>query len=343
MIRSPKSPRLFSVIALAAAALISCVDELELPPVPDDLEERNKALAEVAVQFERLEKADAGVAESLLEHRDYRVRAKAARRLGALGERASAAVPGLLELLDDERREVRIEAADALGYSDDERAIDPLIETMLDPERKVRFWASKAVGRFGTAAAPRLIEHMSGASPLHNLEFEDEAGKKHTIREAIRWRLIAMGTPAVPYLVLALDHEDWRLRSNTITTLGEIGAKAKAAIPGLIKVLQGDDKRLKVYSARSLGKIGDIDPAVVPALKEAEKDRSQKVSKEAKRALREIKKRADKKKREKKKKKKKKKKPKKKPRPKKPAADKPTGEGAATNKSLTKQVHLSPK
>ncbi len=291
-----------------SVAAISCVSERDLPPVPNDLEERNAALAEVAVQFSALEDAGTAQAAAILGHADPRVRARAARRMGEIGSDATDATPDLIKTLADKDRKVRIETANALGLIGDERAIDPLIKTMMDSDRKVRRWASKAIGRIGKPAILKMVEHLSNKSPLHTLTYKDEIDASHSIREVLRARLAALGKVAMPHIIKGVEHEDRRVKSDCITTLGEIGPDAKESISVLLETLVGSDARLRKLAARTLGKIGDLDPGVIPALTEASKDRDKKVAKEAKASLKAIKKLADKKKKEKEKKKKKKKK-----------------------------------
>ncbi|MCP4678878.1 MAG: HEAT repeat domain-containing protein [Deltaproteobacteria bacterium] len=292
------------LISLLSIAAISCFSERDLPPLPDDLEKRNAALAEVEFQFSALEDAGAARAVSLLEHADYRVRARAARRIGELGGTASDATPVLIKKLTDKDRKVRIETANALGYIGDERAIDPLIKTMMDTDRKVRRWASKAIGRIGEPAIRRMVEHFSSKSPFHTLTYKDEVDTSHSIREVLRKRLATLGKAALPHLIKGVEHENRHVQSQCIMTLGDIGPDAKESIPVLLETLEGNDPRLKKHTAWALGKIGDLDPGVVPALTKASKDRDKKVAKEAKASLKSIKKAIEKKNKKNKKKKK---------------------------------------
>ncbi|MCP4602254.1 MAG: HEAT repeat domain-containing protein [Proteobacteria bacterium] len=309
----------FAVI-FSNAMVFSCIAEYEPPPPPDDLEERNKILAEVAAELELLETADASQALAALEHKDHRVRVRAMKRLDtlrndspdaatdAVSDAVSDAVPLLIDALNSDYRSVRIQAAAVLGNIGDEQAIEALMANMADQDRKVRLWTWKSIRKFGESAIPVMISHLKKTSPLKSLKFTDEVGKKHSISEELRTRMASLGTLALPHLIEALTDEDTRLNRNAASIIGRIGPKAKAAVPDLVLALENsEDTAFRVYTAKSLGKIADMDTSAVPALEKASKDSSKKVAKEAKQALKKIKKR-DAKKRKKKKKKKSKKK-----------------------------------
>lgn len=87
-----------------------------------------------------------GLTEAL-NHKDYRIRKKAAEALGEMG--AKEAIDALIKALKDENYEVRKTAAHALGKIRDAKAIKPLIEALNDESMEVRLEAVKSLKRIG--------------------------------------------------------------------------------------------------------------------------------------------------------------------------------------------------
>ena len=75
------------------------------------------------------------------------VRFNAARALGEI--RDPRAVESILDLLRDQNRTVRLAAARALGYIKDERAVEPLSHALGDRTRMVRNYIAWALGEIG--------------------------------------------------------------------------------------------------------------------------------------------------------------------------------------------------
>ena len=148
--------------------------------------------------------------------------------------------------------DVRIEAANHLGYSGDERAIEPLIEALKNNSfyKSVRSEAADALGILS-----------------------NELGDKRAV---------------VP-LIEALKDDDRRytrcgsVRSSAASSLGKIGDER--AVEPLIEALKDDDEYVAIFAADSLGKIGD-ERAVEPLIKALTDDK--KLRSSAARALGEI-------------------------------------------------------
>jgi HEAT repeats len=79
------------------------------------------------------------------------VRFNAARALGEI--RDPRAVESLLDLLRDQNRTVRLAAARALGFLKDARAVEPLTHTLGDRARMVRNYVAWALGEIGDERA----------------------------------------------------------------------------------------------------------------------------------------------------------------------------------------------
>lgn len=278
------------LLFLFSIFIVSCVPDPVPPPAPEDLEERNQALEELRAKLAFMKQATPEQVQGLLEHRDFRVRARAARRLGEQGNAAAATLPALAKLLRDESREVRIETATALGAIGNEASIEPLLETLVDGERKVRFWGWKAIRRFGSVAYPVLIQHLKADSPYAKRYYKDEAGNKYFFQTELGNRLVALGTEIIPHLTGVLSLTDNSLQVSAIKALAGFGDQARKALPALAEVLtSNDDVKCQIEVIQAMKKIGDIDPVVVPSLLKAAKSPHPKVAKEAKGALQKMK------------------------------------------------------
>ncbi len=94
-----------------------------------------------------------------------------------------------------------------------------------------------------------------------NLEILKTPRLLHAYKKAAIDRLIAIGQPAVPALILALGDDDPSMRAAAVYALGEIGPAAQQAIPALIEALK--NPRIGRAAGLALGRIG---PAAIPAL-----------------------------------------------------------------------------
>lgn len=96
-----------------------------------------------------------------LNHRDYKIRKKAAKALGEM--RAREATDLLIRAIKDENVEVRKAVAYALGRMGDEKAIKPLIEALKDESLDVRTEAAKSLKEIGYKKAAELPKLVSDA------------------------------------------------------------------------------------------------------------------------------------------------------------------------------------
>ena len=83
----------------------------------------------------------------LLDHPNATERARAAMRLGEMGDRH--AVPALIQTLKDREMPVRLAAIEALGKLGDQQAVDSLIAIVHDPNAMVGLSAVEALGNIG--------------------------------------------------------------------------------------------------------------------------------------------------------------------------------------------------
>ena len=103
-----------------------------------------------------------GLAKALKYRREPSARAEAARALGTIGDQRS--VDPLVHSLRDPDREVRFTAAESLGRIGDARAVRQLSEALTDNDWYVRLHAATALGDIGNAGAVEpLIQALKDA------------------------------------------------------------------------------------------------------------------------------------------------------------------------------------
>ena len=186
-----------------------------------------------------------------------------------------------IDLLQDSDWVVRREAVITLGEMADERCVEPLVRALRDGDWQVREAAVEAVAEVGPPAVDMLIRYVRDwesrkyvlralgkindervleplLSYLKSDEFKDDATRA----------LVALGSPAVPKLIEALESGEDFVKKQAILALGDI-ADPQAVDP-LIALLQDDDWMVRLTSASSLEKIGDLRgrAAIKPLMKD---------------------------------------------------------------------------
>ncbi|MCU0662327.1 MAG: HEAT repeat domain-containing protein, partial [Myxococcota bacterium] len=201
----------------------------------------------------------------------------------------SPAVDALIAALSDDDWRVRLKVCVALGAYADQRAIEPLIDTLVDPDRKVRLWAWKALRRLGEPAWMRMYERFAPDPQRKELSFIDESGIKRNLQEMMRGNLVVLGKQGVSVAGQMLASPSPEVRHTAAAILADLGAEAKDATLALIETTKHEDLETRLAAIRALGKIGQADPAVLPALEQLSKDENKRVLDEAKKALTEVK------------------------------------------------------
>ncbi|TRO47571.1 hypothetical protein E2P65_04195, partial [Candidatus Bathyarchaeota archaeon] len=195
----------------------------------------------------------------------WRVRAGAAEVMGCVG--CDAAAGPLLDHLRDERPEVCMRVAEALGKIDwtprddsdrvrflllkgswvelaemGEAAVEPMMEALGDQDKEVRSTAVRVLGRLG---GRRAIDALTRV-----LEAEKD--------ESIRWNAVlilgGMGEEAIGPLVLAMNDPVWEVRESAATSLANMG---EAAFQPLLRALESPHGYTRSRAASALGKMGD--------------------------------------------------------------------------------------
>ncbi|NLE37734.1 MAG: HEAT repeat domain-containing protein [Pirellulaceae bacterium] len=212
----------------------------------------------------------------LLDDPDKRIRGAAADVLRVIGKDATAAVPKLVERLDEGELpristnlviaydEVGLRAAWALGRMGPE-AVTPLIGVLTDKRSSVRSNAACAlqdIGPEAKAAVPFLI-------PL--LRDRDEL-----VRERAIWALCAINGDSVltiPALLECQEDSNFNIRVAATSALGAIRPMAPVALEEVIRALRDEDGDVQRAAAKALARLGDEAIPAIPALTEMLKSR----------------------------------------------------------------------
>jgi len=264
---------------------------------------------------------------------DYGLRESTLHALKDIGPHASTAIPALFKALTayPEQPATRWIAAQALANIG-EAAIPTLKKGTDSGNLYERLWCHAALAKIEGPNSPHLqvlAESMASKNEMASLEAVRGLTMIGSAAKSVLPQIIAamhspttpktdlavllaqMGrdaTPAIPQLVVLLDHSDAMTRQraayalSTIggadlrpavlgvtrmltakegyvremaaTTLGTAGPTAKQAIRPLIECLKDKDQRVRAATATALGKIAPTDATVQSALVEAMKDES---------------------------------------------------------------------
>ena len=257
---------------------------------PTDLKKREATIEDVRDRLEELTKtSDASAVTKLLEHPDYRVRRAAAMKCAELKDATETLIAALAEVMNDNRREVRIAAIMGLSGIDADRAVDALIRALADSDAKVRMWAYKGIKKMEKRAVPNMIQHVMTRSSTAQLKYRTALNKTETLSDVLLSTLSEMGKSAVPYLVDLLKNPQGELTAKAVNVLGNIGPSAGDSMTTLLRLLDTtSDNALKKNTIDAIAKIGDMDPEVMPKLLELSEDEDQTVSGAAKQALKKL-------------------------------------------------------
>jgi HEAT repeat protein len=213
-----------------------------------------------------------------LKDPDAQQRAKAARKLGKMGRKAEPAVPALIDTLSDDDVNVRVAAtwslgrlgavsipplqdalisdrtlpvrtlcALALGLNGPRAsvAVSQLFKAAEDEDAKLRATAAWSLGQTGKQALPVITGAMRSSNA--------------NLRIAVAWAIGMIGRDAAregkPYLLLAVDDQEPRVRERVIWALGQLGATDPAVFAALGKALGDEDERVRLQAARVLEKL----------------------------------------------------------------------------------------
>ena len=186
--------------------------------------------------------ADASALDALLRalaaEPDFFVREYLTWSLVRLGD---PAVLPLIRMLAHERAVARHSAAHTLGKIGDARARDALMSALTDAHAGVVGKAAFALGKIADSKAiPPLIELLA-----------------HEDRELLATLVAVLegfGPCAVPSLIHALKHDDWRIREQAADLLRRIGSEE--AVPALVQSVNDRFWQVRFAAANALGCLG---------------------------------------------------------------------------------------
>jgi len=171
---------------------------------------------------------------SLLDHGNFDIQWRAADALGTLGQDA---VPALLKSLDHRSINTRVGAVEALAAVSDARAIDPLV-TLLESEEigEVRWAAALALGEIrATRSIPPLVQSLrdmdryvryGAAKALEQLGWqpENDAEKAYYLLALQDWDgTKKIGRAATGPIITLLKEKHPATRAKMVELLGSIG------------------------------------------------------------------------------------------------------------------------
>jgi HEAT repeat protein len=180
---------------------------------------------------------------------------EAARSLGLLGDKAHAALPELLACCrhaDVEVRKAALQALVGLVGPDDKSAYEPLRHVLADQDREVRNNAALALGNVGGeragAAVPVLLEALAQ---------KDDRNLRRQAAAALG-NIGPSAKAALEPLRQALRDSDPELRRNAAIGLGGLEKEAEPAYKDLLQLVakENEPEQVRVQSAVALSKIG---------------------------------------------------------------------------------------
>jgi len=252
---------------LKALASLPPNPEIVRPALIKALESADPALAAAAVQT--FAEQGAAVVPRLIEglkHKESQYWACLA--LGEIGPVAKDAVPGLTDLLGNDRPDVVLQALVALGQIGPgaEPAVPQILRLLDSPVAAVQMGSAFALGKLRVAGA---------VAPLKAL---DAGTNDPLVKTIAAWALAnihpddATAATATAEVIAAAKNEDPRVRAWAASGLGELsGAWTADVIPALVAMLADKDQTVATHAARSLVTAGKkAVPPLLTALEDKE-------------------------------------------------------------------------
>jgi HEAT repeat protein len=209
-----------------------------------------------------------------LKDPEPKMRSQVAHCLGTLGPKAKAAIPDLIEALNfpdaEEAQDSRLYAAVALADIGP-CAIPLLLRALKDDRKNMRLGIAYALGCLAQEepnCLPTLIDFM-----------KDEDPKIRGKTLWFLGRLSRPDQKVISIIAEALRDKDTKVCRDAAFTLFSMQqpyqqppADVSIAIPQLLQAAKADDSQVRAYALRALGWIGPKDRAIIPALREGLKD-----------------------------------------------------------------------
>ena len=145
----------------------------------------------------------------------------------------------LIKQLDHREAGRRIEAANLLGKIKSEAAVPGLIEALDDSVWGVRSAAARALWRIGSPAAD------SARAALDARLHEDESGKVRVMSAGALWRLGVEAKALIPHVRPVLDDESAYAQVDAADMLLDMGVASKEVLPTLEHAMASDESALR--------------------------------------------------------------------------------------------------
>jgi HEAT repeat protein/flagellar basal body rod protein FlgF len=186
----------------------------------------------------------------------------AARALGQIGPAAAGAVAALAKALQHQEPYVREQAADALGRIGPQAraAVPALLEAMKDADWEVRWRAATAIGLIGAKD--------SGCLAVLTGLLEDE---NSYVRQRVAETLgqLGVGSTKIERLLQQAGRaEELGERVWPLFALGLIGEKPASSVLSLTAILLRDERSVRLAACEALARLGPLAKPAVPVLAE---------------------------------------------------------------------------
>ncbi|WP_353683462.1 HEAT repeat domain-containing protein [Thermodesulfovibrio sp. 3907-1M] len=253
------------LIALKGVKLLNLVEAVPLiveeagalDPGCFDYEEKIEALGEALLSIDSEDELISMIEKNKLK---YRAKAFVIKLLGKL--RSKKAVPILIRLLEDIKRDIRIASAKALGEIGSTQAIKPLIKKINeDQDANVRKAAIEALGMIRVPEAYEPLYHLlereaypdiieAIVSALISIDQERFLKNLKSYKKEVKQALAGM-TYSIDILDMLSKCEDREVQKAAIYGLGRVATEE--AIAKILEFIRSDDKELKKAAILALG------------------------------------------------------------------------------------------
>ena len=250
--------RLVREAAARALADLKPGPEIAMPAIRRALEHADGA--QLTDALDALASLGAAAVPELIDAlQEEPAQARVAYILGRIGPAAAPAVPALAKLVHSPNADVQREAIFALAKIGPKAApaVKSLVQVFQDGQPEVRYGAAYALGEIGPAA--------SAAKPALVAALQDSDSVAAVVSA---WALAhidakceAACTKGIPLLIQGLEDPEPRFRREAAAALACFGPTAKAAVPALKKVAAGDeDPGVREAATAALEAIGGNAP-----------------------------------------------------------------------------------
>lgn len=225
---------------------------------PDD-EVREKVLGSLGEIGPEAKLAIPDLIDILLKDRNADIRSATASALGSIDRKDPSVIAALIAAFKDEDANVAGLAALAIGMSKNDAAVPALMEVLEDSNPNLRARSVEALGLIGVKAkevVPALTQALKDSDDDVRAKASEALGAFGAEAES-----------AVASLTEALEDRIPVVRANAASSLGAIGPRAIAALPVLIEKLNDRVEIVGEAIARALGRISpEAAPSLLGAL-----------------------------------------------------------------------------